>query len=74
MAMKITPEELARLGEPSIAFKDGSGYLAEMAVFHELHCIVRISRPVVFWLQVRSLIIQRNVYGDTFICSSITVI
>jgi hypothetical protein len=46
MAMKITTEELARLGEPSIAFKDGSGYLAEMAVFHELHCIVRLSRSV----------------------------
>ncbi|KAF2846520.1 hypothetical protein T440DRAFT_521700 [Plenodomus tracheiphilus IPT5] len=44
MAMKITSEERARLGEPSIAFKDGSGYLAEMAVFHELHCVKRIRR------------------------------
>jgi hypothetical protein len=25
----------------SIALKDGSGYIAEMTVFHELHCIVR---------------------------------
>jgi hypothetical protein len=41
MAIKISAQELAQLGEPSIAFKDGSGYLAEMAVFHELHCIVR---------------------------------
>lgn len=29
------------LNESSIAFKDGSGFLAETAVFHELHCIVR---------------------------------
>jgi hypothetical protein len=41
MAIKISSEELALLGEASVAFADGSGYLAEMAVFHELHCIVR---------------------------------
>ncbi|OTA92756.1 hypothetical protein M434DRAFT_31513 [Hypoxylon sp. CO27-5] len=44
MAIKISAQELAQLGESSIAFKDGSGYLAEMAVFHELHCIKRIRR------------------------------
>ncbi|KAI2768967.1 hypothetical protein F4815DRAFT_489823 [Daldinia loculata] len=44
MAIKISAHELAQLGEKSIAFKDGSGYLAEMAVFHELHCIKRIRR------------------------------
>ncbi|KAF2684868.1 hypothetical protein K458DRAFT_366310 [Lentithecium fluviatile CBS 122367] len=44
MAMKLSTEEIAQLGEPSIAFKDGSGYLAEMAVFHELHCIKRIRK------------------------------
>ncbi|KAF2797785.1 hypothetical protein K505DRAFT_372183 [Melanomma pulvis-pyrius CBS 109.77] len=44
MAMKITAEELSKIGEPSIAFKDGSGYLTEMAVFHELHCIKRMRR------------------------------
>ncbi|KAI1759592.1 hypothetical protein GGR53DRAFT_523743 [Hypoxylon sp. FL1150] len=42
MAIKISASELARLGESSIALQDGSGYLAEMAVFHELHCIKRI--------------------------------
>ncbi|KAI0183598.1 hypothetical protein EV127DRAFT_486944 [Xylaria flabelliformis] len=44
MAIKITAQELALLGKSSIAFNDGSGYLAEMAVFHELHCIKRIRR------------------------------
>ncbi|KAF2864797.1 hypothetical protein BDV95DRAFT_680743 [Massariosphaeria phaeospora] len=39
MALKISNDELARLGETSISFADGSGYLAEMAVFHELHCV-----------------------------------
>ncbi|KAF2678695.1 hypothetical protein K458DRAFT_422929 [Lentithecium fluviatile CBS 122367] len=39
MALKISKEELERLGETSISFRDGSGFLAEMAVFHELHCV-----------------------------------
>ncbi|KAI0602836.1 hypothetical protein F4775DRAFT_587370 [Biscogniauxia sp. FL1348] len=42
MTIKISAQELAQLGEPSIALKDGSGYLAELAVFHELHCVKRI--------------------------------
>ncbi|KAI3323800.1 hypothetical protein HD806DRAFT_495631 [Xylariaceae sp. AK1471] len=44
MAVKISAEELSQLGASSIALKDGSGYIAEMAVFHELHCIKRIRR------------------------------
>ncbi|PSN69535.1 hypothetical protein BS50DRAFT_599728 [Corynespora cassiicola Philippines] len=39
MALKISNEELEQLGETSISFRDGSGYLAEMGVFHELHCV-----------------------------------
>ncbi|KAH4350602.1 hypothetical protein HBH98_051100 [Parastagonospora nodorum] len=39
MAIKISKKEIERLGETSISFRDGSGYLAEMAVFHELHCV-----------------------------------
>lgn len=48
MAIKISSEELAKLGEPSIPMADGSGYLAETAVFHELHCIVRTSKSTGF--------------------------
>ncbi|KAK8055066.1 hypothetical protein PG993_000293 [Apiospora rasikravindrae] len=44
MTIKITAQELQQLGESSIAMKDGSGYIAELAVFHELHCIKRIRR------------------------------
>ncbi|KJK63524.1 protein of unknown function DUF3328 [Aspergillus parasiticus SU-1] len=44
MTIKITPEELSHLPDPSIAFKDGTGYIAELAVYHELHCIKRIRR------------------------------
>ena len=40
MAIKISEHEAQKLGTETIAFKDGSGYMAEMAVFHELHCIV----------------------------------
>lgn len=41
ITIKILPDELAMLNETSIALKDGSGYIAETAVYHELHCIVR---------------------------------
>ena len=44
MTIKISAEELIQLHEDSIAFADGSGYIAEMAVYHELHCIKRIRR------------------------------
>ena len=40
--IKISREELDRVGQPSIALKDGSGYIAELGVFHELHCLVRL--------------------------------
>ena len=39
--IKITEEELGKLGhQHSIALADGSGYLAELGAYHELHCIV----------------------------------
>jgi hypothetical protein len=43
MTIKVTAEELVQFaeGDTSIALKDGSGYIVEMAVYHELHCIVR---------------------------------
>ena len=44
ITIKISSEELSRLHADSIAFADGSGYIAEMAVYHELHCIKRIRR------------------------------
>ncbi|KAE8134697.1 hypothetical protein BDV38DRAFT_285646 [Aspergillus pseudotamarii] len=44
MTINITSEELTNLPDPSIAFKDGTGYIAELAVYHELHCIKRIRR------------------------------
>ncbi|OTA62303.1 hypothetical protein K449DRAFT_433959 [Hypoxylon sp. EC38] len=42
MAIKISAQELAQLGESSIAFKDGSGVLAQLGVYHELHCIKKL--------------------------------
>ena len=43
MVIKLSADELAAFGEPSIALRDGSGYIGEMAVYHELHCVVRDS-------------------------------
>ncbi|MCJ1246597.1 hypothetical protein MMC30_003806 [Trapelia coarctata] len=44
MVIRITKDELRDLGEKSIGLVDGSGFIAEMAAFHELHCIKRIRR------------------------------
>lgn len=42
--IKITAAELQQLGptEHSIPLADGSGYLAELGAYHELHCIKRV--------------------------------
>ncbi|KAM3078903.1 hypothetical protein ACMFMF_003831 [Clarireedia jacksonii] len=44
IAIKISKDELHQLGENSIEFADGSGYVAELSVYHELHCIKRLRR------------------------------
>jgi hypothetical protein len=42
MTLKVSKEELDQFseGDSTVKFKDGSGYLAEMTVYHELHCVV----------------------------------
>ncbi|KAI1148472.1 hypothetical protein F4825DRAFT_433881 [Nemania diffusa] len=40
--VKVTAEELAQAGLESLALKDGTGYLATLGVYHELHCIKRL--------------------------------
>lgn len=43
MTIKISNEEMALLDDKhSMKFADGSGYIAEPTVYHELHCIVSI--------------------------------
>ena len=46
MTVRITPQEYqqANLGVSTLKLKDGSGYIGEMAVYHELHCIKRLRR------------------------------
>ena len=46
MIVHVTPEEWAqaKLSESTLTLKDGSGYVAELSVYHELHCIRRIRR------------------------------
>lgn len=40
--LKIYPNEMEKLGLKSLEFKDGSGYVGGLSVYHELHCIKRI--------------------------------
>ena len=42
MVTRVSSDELKAIGHGSIALVDGSGYIAEMAVYHELHCIVSV--------------------------------
>ena len=44
MHMRVSREELRKDNQESVALPEGGGYLSWMGVFHELHCIVRISR------------------------------
>ena len=46
MTIRITPEEyaIADLPGESLQLLDGSGYIGELVVYHELHCIKRIRR------------------------------
>ena len=40
----ISAFELEQLGVPAdkgVAFPDGSGYMAQLHVYHDLHCLVR---------------------------------
>ena len=40
--IKITPEEVAQTDHhTSVALADGSGYVAELSVYHWLHCLVQ---------------------------------
>lgn len=41
MTIEITAAELSHLPDSSIAFRDGKGFIAELAAYHELHCVVR---------------------------------
>lgn len=40
--LKIYPNEMDKLGLKSLEFKDGSGYVGGLSVYHELHCIVSL--------------------------------
>ena len=46
MTIILSPEEYrkADLGDDTLEMDDGSGYISEMAVYHELHCNKRIRR------------------------------
>ena len=46
MVIKVSQQEWdqAKLPESTLHFKDGSGVVAELSVYHELHCIRRIRR------------------------------
>jgi hypothetical protein len=45
--IKVSENDLAALNLSSVALADGSGYIAELGVFHELHCLVFLLLP---WL------------------------
>jgi hypothetical protein len=42
MKIRLLPYEMERIDLTSLALNDGSRYFGGMAVFHDLHCLVRL--------------------------------
>ncbi|KAH6854703.1 hypothetical protein B0I37DRAFT_349988 [Chaetomium sp. MPI-CAGE-AT-0009] len=42
--IKLYPDEMGRLNETSLKMRDGSGSLAVLGVYHELHCVKRLRK------------------------------
>ncbi len=40
MNIKLSSSDMSQLGYSSLAMRDGSGYLASLGVYHQLHCVV----------------------------------
>jgi uncharacterized protein (UPF0216 family) len=38
--IRLSEEEMLKMNKTSLALKDGSGYIVELAAYHELHCVV----------------------------------
>lgn len=43
MHIRVSQGELRRDNQKSVALIEGGGYLGWLGVFHELHCVVRLS-------------------------------
>lgn len=56
MNMRFSKQELERVNQDSVALPQGGGYLGWYGVFHELHCVVRIS-PLSITRETRDLIL-----------------
>ena len=44
MNIKVPFETIERYGATSIKLADGSGYVAQLGVYHELHCLKKLKR------------------------------
>lgn len=40
MNMKLSTDDMQRIGATSLMLSDGSGYVGALSVYHELHCLV----------------------------------
>jgi hypothetical protein len=67
--IKVSKHDLDRAGLQSVQVADGSGYLATVDVFHQLHCLVNSSRtPPPKNLPNTSLQdrLRRQIYNSTY--------
>lgn len=44
--LEITPDEMKLLGKTSLLVNNGTGYLATLSVYHEIHCLVRFTNAL----------------------------
>lgn len=64
--LMVSDEEMLQLGQTSLAMSDGSGYLATLGVYHELHCVVSHINSNHGSIS-KQLINQRNNYVNGYI-------
>lgn len=38
--MRLSHDDMQRIGSSSLELSDGTGYVGALAVYHELHCLV----------------------------------
>ena len=60
--IKVQKEDLKSMGDTSVAFADGSGYLVTVDVFHQLHCLVGFANG----LRRQEINHRRTIYAAAF--------
>jgi len=66
--VRFSEKEMIRMNRTSIALKDGSGYVAQLSAYHELHCVKWIRKWIHrehYWPALKgALLLERKTHID----------